>query len=171
MPFIAYKQFQKLLPWIPLILVSAFYIFELIPGKGVSLQDASWFLYSAWAMATPGIPLDTHNVHVTGFFINGILMFLGFESFYAFRIMFHVFILIAFFVFFTGIYSGKEEVPKILPLLAPIALFGTSQFLISHKNAPLLFLICGLGSWYHYQSATNVRKRMVLLIISDFIAA
>jgi len=148
------------------ILVSAFYIFELIPGKGVSLQDESWFLYSAWAMVTPGIPLDTHIVHVTGFFINGVLMFLGFESYYALRVMYCVFILIAFFVFFTGIYSGKEEVPKILPLLAPIALFGASHFLISHKNAPVLFLIIAVGTYYHYLNAVNNRKKIALLVIS-----
>lgn len=161
-----YKQFQRLLPWIPLILVSLFYIFELIPGKGVSLIDESWMLYSAWAMATPGIPLDTHNVHVTGFFINGILMFLGFESYYSLRIMFHVFILISFFVFFTGVYSGKDDIPKILPLLAPIALFGPAHILISHANGPVLFLICALGTYYHYLNAENNRKKMALLVIS-----
>lgn len=159
-------QFQRTLPWVPLILVSAFYIFELLPEKGVSLQDESWFLYSAWAMIAPGIPLDTHNVHVTGFVINGILMSLGFENYYAFRVMFHVFILVSFFVFFTGIYSGKEKLPKILPLLAPIALFGNSHSVFSHKNAPVLFLICALGTFYHYLNTENNSKRMVLLVIS-----
>jgi len=163
---IPYKQFKRLIPWIPLILVSAFYIFELIPGKGVSLQDEGWLLYSAWAMATPGIPLDTHNVHVTGFFINGVLMFLGFESYYALRVMYHVFILISFFVFFTGIYSGKEEVPKILPLLAPLALFGTNLLLISRYSAPVLFLIIAVGTYYHYLNAGNNRKKIALLVIS-----
>ena len=75
-----YKYFQKALPWVPLVLVGAFYIFELLPEKGVNLQDESWFLYSAWAMAAPGIPLDTHNVHVTAFVLNGILMFLGLRT-------------------------------------------------------------------------------------------
>jgi len=63
-----YKYFQTALPWIPLVLVGAFYIFALLPEKGVSLQDESWFLYSAWAMVTPGIPFDIHNVYATGYF-------------------------------------------------------------------------------------------------------
>jgi len=161
-----FKQIKNQFHWVPLILVSAFYIFELLPGKGVSLQDESWFLYSAWAMVTPGIPLDTHNPHVTAFVINGILMFLGFKSYYALKVMLCVLILISFFIFFSGVYSRKEKLPGFIPILASISLFGSFHTLISHKNAPVLFLMCGLGIWYHYLKEENARRKIILLVIS-----
>lgn len=159
-------RIQRALPWVPLVLVSAFYIFELLPEKGVSLQDESWFLYSAWAMAAPGIALDTHNVHVTAFVLNGILMFLGFEDYYSLRVMLHVFILFSFFIYFYGVYSGKGDLPKILPLLAPIALFGGYHTLINHKNAPIPLMMIAIGTFYHYLNSDKKRLRLALLAVS-----
>jgi len=131
-----YDPSKKILPWALLVLISVFYVFELLPSKGITYRDEGWLLYSAWAAVTPGVPLDTRLPQQAAFFFNGALMLLGFENYYAFRLSLHVLLLTSFLIFFTGIYAKDEKPTLIFPLLGALGLFCTRDTLISYNNSP-----------------------------------
>ena len=168
MPLKSKINITRFFSWLTLFGVVGFYIFELLPSKGITYRDEGWTLYSAWAAVTPDVPLDTLEPQQTAFFLNGALILLGAENYYAFRLIFHFLILAAFFIYFSGIYDKNEKLPPIFPLLAAIGLFCTRSTVISYQNTPILLFLCSFGLFFNHLKADHRFSKRVLLTLSAF---